>query len=49
MIKPVHRNMFPLYLQALGFNGTAVEVGVAEGNYSKVFLEIGRASCRERV
>lgn len=30
--------MFPLFLQAMGFNGTAVEVGVAEGNYSRDFL-----------
>lgn len=32
--------MFPLFLQALGHTGTAVEVGVAEGNYSKVFLNL---------
>jgi hypothetical protein len=30
--------MFPLYLQSLGLCGTAVEVGVAEGNYSREFL-----------
>lgn len=30
--------MFPLYLEALGFTGTAVEVGVAEGNYAADFL-----------
>lgn len=30
--------MFPLYLQSLGLCGTAVEVGVAEGNYSRDFL-----------
>lgn len=35
---PVHRNMFPLYLQTLGLNGTAVEVGVAEGYYAADFL-----------
>jgi hypothetical protein len=40
MIKPVHRNMFPLFLQTLGLTGTAVEVGVAEGKYSRVFLEL---------
>ncbi len=40
MIRPVHRNMFPLFLQTLGLNGTAVEVGVAEGNYSRVFLDL---------
>jgi Methyltransferase domain len=40
MIRPVHRNMFPLFLQSLGLNGTAVEVGVAEGNYSRVFLDM---------
>jgi hypothetical protein len=38
VIKPVHRNMFPIYLEALGFTGTAVEVGVAEGNYAADFL-----------
>lgn len=30
--------MFPLYLQSVGLCGTAVEVGVAEGNYSRDFL-----------
>lgn len=40
MIRPVHRNMFPLYLQAMGLNGTAVEVGVAEGKYSAAFLAL---------
>jgi len=40
MIKPVHRNMFPLFLQALGNHGTAVEVGVAEGKYSADFLSL---------
>ena len=30
--------MFPLFLQARGLCGTAVEVGVAEGNYSRDFL-----------
>jgi len=40
MIKPVHRNMFPLFLQSLGHAGTAVEVGVAEGNYSRTFLDL---------
>ena len=38
MINPVHRNMFPLYLQSIGLCGTAVEVGVAEGKYSSDFL-----------
>ena len=37
-MKPVHRNMFPMFLQSLGLCGTAVEVGVAEGNYSREFL-----------
>ena len=37
-MKPVHRNMFPMFLQSLGLCGTAVEVGVAEGNYSRDFL-----------
>lgn len=32
--------MFPLFLQTLGLNGTAVEVGVAEGHYSRTFLEL---------
>ena len=32
--------MFPLFLQTLGLNGTAVEVGVAEGNYAKEFLPL---------
>ena len=32
--------MFPLFLQALGHTGTAVEVGVAEGNYSRIFLDL---------
>ena len=33
--------MFPLYLQSLGLEGgTAVEVGVAEGNYSAAFLNL---------
>ena len=32
--------MFPLFLQALGHNGTAVEIGVAEGNYSRIFLDL---------
>ena len=40
MIRPVHRNMFPLFLQTLGLNGMAVEVGVAEGNYSREFLKL---------
>ncbi len=40
MSKPVHRNMFPLLLQSLGHTGTAVEVGVAEGNYSRTFLDL---------
>lgn len=35
---PVHRNMFPSFLQALGKKGTIVEVGVAEGNFSHVML-----------
>jgi len=37
-MNPVHRNMFPMFLQSLGLCGTAVEVGVAEGNYSQAFL-----------
>ena len=40
MIRPVHRNMFPLFCQALGLHGTAVEVGVAEGEYAKAFLPL---------
>lgn len=32
--------MFPLFLQAMGLNGIAVEVGVAEGNYSREFLSL---------
>lgn len=40
MIRPVHRNMFPLFLNSLGFNGTAVEVGVAEGHYAAEFLPL---------
>lgn len=32
--------MFPLFLNAMGLNGTAVEVGVAEGNYAKDFLPL---------
>lgn len=32
--------MFPLYLQSLGHTGTAVEIGVAEGNYSRIFLDL---------
>jgi hypothetical protein len=40
VIKPVHRNMFPLFCQSLGLNGTAVEVGVAEGNYASEFLPL---------
>lgn len=41
MIRPVHRNMFPLFLQTLGLGGgTAVEVGVAEGKYSADFLSL---------
>lgn len=38
MLRPIHRNMFPQYLHVLGFTGTAVEVGVAEGKYSADFL-----------
>ncbi len=40
MIRPVHRNMFPLFCQTLGLHGTAVEVGVAEGKYAKEFLPL---------
>jgi hypothetical protein len=40
MIKPVHRNMFPLMLQSMGHVEPAVEVGVAEGNYSRDFLKL---------
>lgn len=40
MIRPVHRNMFPLFLNALGLNGTAVEVGVAEGKFAASFLPL---------
>jgi len=32
--------MFPLFLNALGLNGTAVEVGVAEGKYAADFLRL---------
>jgi len=32
--------MFPLFLQALGHTGTAVEVGVAEGRYAATFLSM---------
>lgn len=32
--------MFPLYLNSMGLNGTAVEVGVAEGNYAAEFLNL---------
>jgi hypothetical protein len=32
--------MFPLFLQALGHAGTAVEVGVAEGHYAATFLSM---------
>lgn len=32
--------MFPLLLNAMGHNGTAVEVGVAEGNYAAEFLPL---------
>lgn len=32
--------MFPLFLNALGLNGTAVEVGVAEGRYAAAFLPL---------
>lgn len=39
MIKPIHRNDFPFMLRALGLDGTAVEVGVAEGNYARDFLK----------
>lgn len=31
--------MFPLFCQALGLRGTAVEVGVAAGDYSSIFLQ----------
>ena len=40
MMKPVHRNMFPLFLQTMGLTGTAVEVGVAAGDYSASFLSM---------
>ena len=40
MIRPVHRYMFPLFFQAIGLNGTAVEVGVAEGKYAQDFLPL---------
>ena len=32
--------MFPLYCQAIGLNGTAVEVGVAKGEYAREFLPL---------
>ena len=32
--------MYPLFCQALGLNGTAVEVGVAEGNYARDVLPL---------
>jgi hypothetical protein len=40
MIRPVHRNMFPLLLHSLGLHGTSVEVGVAEGSYARDFLSL---------
>jgi hypothetical protein len=40
MLKPIHRNMFPLLVQTLGHTEPAVEVGVAEGNYSREFLKL---------
>ena len=40
MIKPVHRNMFPLYCQSLGLSGPAVEVGVAAGEYAAAVLPL---------
>lgn len=40
MNKPIHRNMFPLLVQTLGHTAPAVEVGVAEGNYSRDFLKL---------
>lgn len=39
-IKPVHRHMFPVFVQALGLSAPAVEVGVAEGDYAKTFLSL---------
>ncbi len=39
LMRPVHRNMFPIMLQALGLTQPVVEVGVAEGKYSKSFLQ----------
>jgi hypothetical protein len=40
MIRPVYRNMFPLFCQAIGLHGTALEVGVAEGNCARDFLSL---------
>ena len=39
-MKPIHRNAFPAYLEAKGFNGTIVEVGVAEGKYAQQLLAV---------
>lgn len=40
MMRPMHRNLFPVMLQELGLTQPAVEVGVAEGNYSRAFLKL---------
>jgi hypothetical protein len=40
MLKPVHRVEFAWMLRDLGCTGTAVEVGVAEGNFAKEFLSV---------
>ena len=34
-----HRDQFPLLLNRLGLNGTAVEIGVREGHWSRMFLQ----------
>lgn len=38
MSSPTHRNQFPAWLVSLGLTGKAVEVGVAEGNFARMFL-----------
>ena len=40
MLKPIHRNEFPWMLRSMGLSGTAVEVGVAEGNFARDFLDV---------
>lgn len=40
MNKAIHRNHLPVMAQAMGLSGTVVEVGVAEGHYSKVLIAL---------